>query len=56
MKILVVSLSLIGLFSCTPAPSTPPAPDMGPIGDGLSVIGFSLIAVAVVVTLGKLLK
>jgi hypothetical protein len=54
MKVFLVSVFITWLSSCTPA--QPSAPDMTPVGDGLSVIGYSLIAVAVVITLGKLLK
>jgi hypothetical protein len=31
---------------------TPPPPDLSPIGHGLQVIGFALVAAAVVVSLG----
>lgn len=37
-------------------PACPAPPDMTPIGEGLSVIGFCLIGVAVVVVLGRLLS
>ena len=47
------SLALM-LVSCADT-VTRTAPDMGPVGDGLKVIGYALIAVAVVVTLGRLL-
>ena len=43
------------LVACTTS-TGPAAPDMGPVGDGLKVIGFALIGVSVVVTLGRLLR
>ena len=55
MKVLLTAALATFLCSCSSAP-VPSAPDMGPIGDGLSVIGFSLIAVAVVITLGRIFR
>ncbi len=43
------------LTACGGAVSTPPVTDLEPLGDGLSVIGYAVIAAAVVVILGKLL-
>ena len=48
---LAAFLLLLLLAACTSA--TGPAPiDMGPIGDGLKVIGFALIGMSVVITVG----
>lgn len=41
--------------ACGSGTSAPPVPDMVPLGDGLKVIGYALVAAAVVLTLGKLL-
>jgi len=35
--------------------SAPPVPDLVPVGDGLKVVAYALIAAAVIITLGKLL-
>lgn len=53
-KALLYSAPASFLVSCASNPP-PTVPDMGPIGDGLRVIGFALIGVAVVITLGRLL-
>ena len=42
------------LVGCGDAGS-PPVPDLGPLGEGLKVIGYAVVAAAVIVTLGKLL-
>ncbi len=55
MKRVLVSFAAVTLASCAAAP-VPPPPDFGPIGAGLQVIGFSLIGVAVVVTLGRFVR
>jgi hypothetical protein len=52
--VLVASLPVILLTSCSPA--APPVPDMGPVGDGLKVIGFALIGVSVVITVGRMIR
>ncbi len=52
MKSLVSSAWAALLASCSTS-AGPVAPDMGPIGDGLKVIGFALIGVAVVITVGR---
>ncbi len=52
--VLIASLPVILLTSCSP--SAPPVPDMGPVGDGLKVIGFALIGVSVVVTVGRMIR
>ncbi len=52
MKALLAVAFMTLLGSCS-APAGPAAPDMGPVGDGLKVIGFSLIGVAVVITVGR---
>ena len=54
MKVLPALLPAL-LASCTP-PAGPPAPDMGPVGDGLKVIGYALIAVAVIFTVGRSIR
>lgn len=51
---LLLPLLVLLLTACGEEP--PPTPDMGPVGEGLKVIGFSLIGVSVVVTLGRLLR
>jgi len=43
------------LAGCGHPAGVPPTPDMAPLGDGLKVIGYALVAAAVVLTLGKLL-
>ena len=48
-------LTVIVMVSCT-SQAGPPAPDMTPIGEGLKVIGFALIATAVVITVGRFLN
>ena len=47
---------LLALSATACAASGPSAPDMTPIGDGLKVIGFSLIGVAVVFTVGLMFR
>lgn len=53
MKLLVPCLLLL-LAACVA--KNPAGPDLSPVGDGLKVIGFSLIGVSVVLTLGRLLR
>ena len=55
MKALLVMALVTLLASCSGA-AGPAAPDMGPVGDGLKVIGFSLIGVAVVITIGRSIR
>lgn len=55
MKVIPASLLPVLLASCS-APVVPVAPDMGPVGDGLKVIGYALIAVAVVITVGRTIR
>jgi len=52
MNALLAMAFIASLASCS-ASVGPAAPDMGPVGDGLKVIGFSLIGVAVVITVGR---
>ncbi len=52
MKALLATGAGALLASCTTS-TGPAAPDMGPVGDGLKVIGYALIGVAVVITLGR---
>ena len=49
---LLLLLLLPGLSSCS-SPTVPPAPNMAPIGDGLKVIGFALLGMSVVITVGR---
>jgi len=55
VKPLLILIPVVLLAACTTS-TGPAAPDMGPVGDGLKVIGFALIGVSVVVTLGRLLR
>ena len=55
LKALFAAVSGTLLVACT-ASTGPAAPDMGPVGDGLKVIGFALIGVSVVITLGRLIR
>ena len=50
--VLLLLLLLPGLSSCS-SPTVPPAPNMAPIGDGLKVIGFALLGMSVVITVGR---
>jgi hypothetical protein len=55
VRALLTLVPVVLLAACT-THTGPVAPDMGPIGDGLKVIGFALIGVSVVITLGRLLR
>lgn len=55
MKPLLTLVSIVFMAACTTS-TGPAAPDMGPVGDGLKVIGFALLGVSVVITLGRLLR
>jgi len=55
MKALLAIVAIMLLAACTTA-IKPVAPDMKPVGDGLQVIGFALIGVSVVITLGRLIR
>ena len=50
----ILSVVAVGLLlaACT-SPAGPAPIDMGPIGDGLKVIGFALIGMSVVITVGR---
>jgi len=48
----VMAVGLLLLLACS-SPAGPPPIDMGPIGDGLKVIGFALIGMSVVITVGR---
>jgi len=50
----LAATAIVLLGSCT-SPTGPPPIDMGPVGDGLKVIGFALIGMAVVITVGRFL-
>jgi hypothetical protein len=54
LRTLSVSAFATFLVSCSET-VTQTAPDYGPVGDGMKVIGYALIAVAVIITLGRLL-
>jgi hypothetical protein len=56
--LVIGSLGLVACNEETPAPQTLPPiiTDVTPVGDGLSVIGIAMIAAAVVLVLGKLLR
>jgi hypothetical protein len=56
MKFLLSLSAVVLLAACNPSNAGPAAPDMGPIGDGLKVIGFALIGVAVVITVGRTIR
>ena len=47
-------IAALMLAGCGDA-GAPPVPDLGPLGEGLKVIGYAVIAAAVIVTLGKLI-
>ena len=51
--LLPIGLLLIG---CSTVPGAPPAPDYGPVGDGLKVIGYALVAVAVLLVLSTFIS
>jgi len=55
LLLLAAGAAVLGLAGCGGPSDVPPVPDMVPLGEGLKVIGFALIAAAVIVTLGKLL-
>ncbi|GAA5117407.1 hypothetical protein JIN84_17435 [Luteolibacter yonseiensis] len=55
MKIILATIFTSLLGACS-APVAPTAPDMGPIGDGLKVIGYALIGMAVVITAGRSIR
>jgi len=44
------------LAGCGGKPITTPVPDLVPVGEGLRVIGYALVAAAVVLTFGKILR
>ena len=51
----VMAVGLLLLLACS-SPAGPPPIDMGPIGDGLKVIGFALLGMSVVITVGRFLR
>ena len=53
--LLVAGGAAVLLLSGCGDAGAPPVPDMGPLGEGLKVIGYAVIAAAVIVTLGKLI-
>ena len=50
--LVVMAVALLLLAACT-SPAGPAPIDVGPIGDGLKVIGFALIGMSVVITVGR---
>ncbi|MEI6606146.1 MAG: hypothetical protein WCP35_12605 [Verrucomicrobiota bacterium] len=48
-------LLLLLLAACS-SPTGPAPIDVGPIGDGLKVIGFALLGMSVVITVGRFLR
>lgn len=57
MRRAVPMLPLALLAACQEAATkAPPAPDMTPVGGGLSVIGLGLVIAAVVIALGDALR
>ena len=54
LLILVGGAVILLLAGCGGTP-VPPGPDMVPLGDGLKVIGYAVLAAAVVLTLGRLI-
>lgn len=52
---LTAMLPVLLLAACS-SPARPAPIDMGPVGDGLSVIGYALIGMAVVITIGRFLN
>jgi len=55
MKWLLIILAALCLASCG-THSGPPAVDMRPVGDGLKLIGYALVGVAVVIVMGTMLR
>jgi hypothetical protein len=55
IPLLGLAITIMLLVSCT-SPTGPAPIDMGPVGDGLKVIGFALIGMAVVITVGRFLN
>ena len=60
-KLLLIPIAgvVLACASCSdsaPPPSSVPVTDTVPVGDGLKVIGFSLLAASVVAVLGKLMS
>lgn len=55
MLLLTAGAAVLLLAACGGSASAPPVPDMVPLGDGIKVLAYAVIAAAVIVTLGKLL-
>lgn len=56
---LPLAVVVFAVSSCKDEPvkvTPPPVTDVRPLGDGLKVIGFSLLGASVVLTLGRLLR
>jgi len=59
MKWILIILAALCLASCLASCGThsgPPAVDMRPVGDGLKLIGYALVGVAVVIVMGTMLR
>jgi len=53
--LLITAGAAVLLLAACGGTSAPPVPDMVPLGDGIKVLAYAVIAAAVIVTLGKLL-
>lgn len=53
--ILIGGAALLLLGGCGGQTVAPPVPDMVPLGDGIKVLAYAVIAAAVIITLGRLL-
>jgi hypothetical protein len=53
---LVLALACASCSEPTPKPPPTPVTDTGPIGFGLSVIGYSMLGAACVLVLGKMIR
>lgn len=51
----LVSALALALVACKSG-QQPVMPDMQPVGDGLSVLGYTILGSAVVLTLGRLIR
>ena len=58
LLLLPVAMILLTPVSCQDKAVPPPAPvtDTEPIGEGLSIIGYSVLGASVVATLGKMIR
>ena len=56
LMLLAGGAAVLLLAGCGGKPITTPVPDLVPVGEGLRVIGYALVAAAVVLTFGKILR